>query len=131
MLAVMGPAVMALKGYAATKGQHVFERACELIDADCPADEKLRILCGLWNLRFHRGELASALPLAEQILSLVASANLGIDLGNCLMGQNLSAMGEFEVAHRHLREVVDCFRPARRPPVLISAIDEFVLAPAI
>ena len=128
LLAIMGPAVMALKGYAATKGQHVFERACELIDADCPADEKLRILCGLWNLRFHRGELAAALPLAEQILKLARETGLGIDLANCLMGQNLSAMGELEAAHRHLREVVDCFRAGRRNPPVLFGVDESILA---
>ena len=128
LLAVMGAAVMALKGYAATKGQHVFERAAELIDADCPADEKLRILCGLWNLRFHRGELAASLPLAEQILKLARETGLGIDLANCLMGQNLSAMGEFEAAHRHLREVVDCFRAGRRNPPVLFGVDESILA---
>jgi DNA-binding SARP family transcriptional activator/predicted negative regulator of RcsB-dependent stress response len=128
LLAVMGPAVMALKGYAATKGQHVFERASELIDADCPAEEKLRILCGLWNLRFHRGELATALPLAEQILKLARETGLGIDLANCLMGQNLSAMGEFEAAHSHLREVIDCFRAGRRNPPVMFGVDESILA---
>jgi DNA-binding SARP family transcriptional activator len=128
LLAAMGPAVMALKGYAASKGQHVFERASELIDADCPADEKLRILCGLWNLRFHRGELASALALAQQTLKLAREAGIGIDLGNCLMGQNLSAMGEFEAARHHLSEVIDCFRAGRRNPPVLFGVDESVLA---
>lgn len=128
LLAVMGPAIMALKGYAATKGQHVFERAAELIDAKCPADEKLRILCGLWNLRFHRGELAAALSLAEEILKLARETGLGIDLANCLMGQNLSALGDFEGAHRHLQEVIECFRAGRRNPPVLFGVDESILA---
>jgi predicted ATPase len=60
LLAVMGPAVMAVEGYAAAKSQHVFEKAWSLIDADCPPAERLRITCGLWNLRSQQGELASA-----------------------------------------------------------------------
>ena len=110
LLAVMGPAVMAVEGYAAAESQYVFERACSLIDADCPPAERLRIICGLWNLRSQQGELVSALPLAEEFLALSRASNLGVELGNCMMGINQSAMGEFETARRHQEEVVESVR---------------------
>jgi DNA-binding SARP family transcriptional activator len=128
LLAVMGPAVMAVEGYAAAKSQRVFEKAWDLIDGECPPAERLRIVCGLWNLRSQQGELAAALPLAEEFLALSQASNLGVELGNCMMGINLSAMGDFEVAHRHLLEVVESFRRGTQTPAVIFGIDELILA---
>jgi DNA-binding SARP family transcriptional activator len=128
LLAVMGPAVMAVEGYAAAKSQRVFEKAWALIDDDCPTTERLRIVCGLWNLRSQQGELAAALPLAEEFFALSRTSNLGVELGNCMMGINLSAMGEFEAAHRHLLEVVESFRQGIQTPAVIFGVDELILA---
>ena len=128
LLAVMGPAVMAVEGYAAAKSQYVFEKARELIDEDCPVSERLRIICGLWNLRAQQGHLAAALPLAEEFIVLARKSNLGLELGNCLMGINLSAMGEFEPAHRHLLDVVESFRLGTQTPAVIFGVDELCLA---
>ncbi len=128
LLAVMGPAVMAVEGYAAAESQRIFESAWSLIDADCPPAERLRIICGLWNLRSQQGELAGALPLAEEFLALSRASNLGVELGNCMMGINLSAMGEFEAAHRHLEQVVESFRRGTQTPAVIFGVDELVLA---
>jgi DNA-binding SARP family transcriptional activator len=128
LLAAMGPAVMAVEGYAAAQSQTVFERAWELIDADCPHAERLRIICGLWNLRSQQGELAAAMPLAAEFLALAREANLGIELGNCMMGINLSSMGEFEPAYRHLMAVVESFRMGTQAPAVIFGVDELCLA---
>ncbi len=130
LLAVMGPAVMAVEGYAAAKSQRVFDKACELIDDDCPVAERLRIICGLWNLRSQQGELAAALPLAEEFLVLAREANLGLELGNCLMGVNLVSMGNFAPARRHLQDVVESFRLGTQTPVVIFGVDELILAHA-
>jgi DNA-binding SARP family transcriptional activator len=128
LLAVIGPAVMAVEGYAAAKSQQVFEKAWALIDEGCPAAERLRITCGLWNLRSQQGELAAALPLAQEFRSLSQASNLGVELGNCMMGINLSAMGNFEPAHHHLMEVVESFRRGPQTPAIIFGVDEHVLA---
>ena len=130
LLAAMGPAVMAVEGYAAAKSQRVFEKACELIDDDCPAAERLRIICGLWNLRSQRGEQAGALPLAEEFLTLARSTDLGVELGNCMMGINLSSMGQFAQARAHLLDVVERFRLGTQTPAVIFGIDELILAHA-
>ena len=130
LLAVMGPAVMAVEGYAAAKSQRVFEKARELIDEECPPQEKLRIICGLWNLRSQQGQLTAALPLAEEFLVLAQKSNMGLELGNCMMGINLSAMGDFERAHRHLLDVLESFRLGTQAPAVIFGIDELILAHA-
>jgi DNA-binding SARP family transcriptional activator len=128
LLAVMGPAVMAVEGYAAAKSQAVFEKAWALIGNDCPTAERLRIVCGLWNLRSQQGDLTAAQPLAEEFLALSRKSNLGVELGNCMMGINLSAMGEFDMAHHHLVEVIDSFRDGTQTPAAIFGVDELVLA---
>jgi tetratricopeptide (TPR) repeat protein len=128
LLALMGPAVMAVEGYAAAKSQRVFEKAWELIDENCPPAERLRIVCGLWNLRSQQGELAAAMPLAEEFLALSRASNLGVELGNCMMGINLSAMGDFAGAYRHLQEVMESFDRGTQAPAVLFNVDELVLA---
>ncbi len=128
LLTVMGPAVMAVEGYAAEKSQRVFEKAHELIDEDCPVVERLRIICGLWMLRVQQGCVTTALPLAEEFMDLARQSNLGLELGNCLMGINFSSMGHFEKAHRHLLDVVESFRLDAHTPAAIFGIDELCFA---
>ena len=45
-----------------------------------------------------------------------------------MMGINLSAMGDFEAAHRHLLKVVESFRQGTQTPAVIFGVDELVLA---
>jgi tetratricopeptide (TPR) repeat protein len=126
-LVVLGPVSMAVHGYGGAESQDVFLRAYELIDDQTPAPEKLHILCGLWNVRFHRAELADALALAQQCLDFAQASRIGLDLANCLMGQTLSSMGEFAAAQRHFRVVIDNYRAGTSDPAGLF-VNEPVLA---
>lgn len=127
-LAVIGPSVMAIHGYGAEQSQNVFQRAYNLMDETTLVPERLRILCGLWNVRFHRAEIGAALSLAQQCLGLAQKAGFGSDLANCLMGQTLSSMGEFVTARRHFQTVIDNFRAGKRDTADLFSVDEPVLA---
>jgi tetratricopeptide (TPR) repeat protein len=127
-LAALGPAVMAVHGYGGAESQNVFQRAYELLDDATPAPERLHVLCGLWNVRFHRAELMAALPLAQQCLELAQACGFGLDLANCLMGQTLSSMGDFIAAQRHFQLVIDNFRAGKGGPGGPFSVDEPVLA---
>ncbi len=127
-LAAIGPSVMAIHGYGANESQDVFQRAYELTDDTTLAPERLHILCGLWNVRFHRAELAGALALARRCLDLAQASGFGFDLANCLMGQTLSSMGEFVAAQRHFQLVIDNFRAGRSGLRGLFSVDEPVLA---
>src|SRR5258707_8875574 len=127
-LAAVGPSVMAIHGYGASKSLDVFQRAYELMDDTTLAPERLHILSGLWNVRFHRAELAGALALAQQCLDLAQASGFGLDLANCLMGQTLSSMGEFIAAQRHFQPVIDNFRAGRSGLGGLFSVDEPVLA---
>jgi tetratricopeptide (TPR) repeat protein len=119
---------MAIHGYGANESQHVFQRAYELMDDTTLAPERLHILCGLWNVRFHRAELAGALALARQCLDLAKASGFGLDLANCLMGQTLSSMGEFVAGQGHFQLVIDNFRAGRSSVRGLFSVDEPVLA---
>src|SRR5258707_4962403 len=119
---------MAIHGYGANESQDVFQRAYELTDDTTLAPERLHILCGLWNVRFHRAELAGALALARPCLDLGQASGFGLDLANCLMGQTLSSMGEFVAAQRHFQPVIDNFRAGRSGLRGLFSVDEPVLA---
>jgi DNA-binding SARP family transcriptional activator/tetratricopeptide (TPR) repeat protein len=127
-LAVLGPVSMAVHGYGGTETQSVFERAFQLIDDQTPALEKLHILCGLWNVRFHRAELADALVLAQQCLDFAQASQIGHNLANCLMGQTLSSMGEFAAAQHHFQRVIDNYRVGTSDPASLLFVNEPVLA---
>jgi DNA-binding SARP family transcriptional activator len=128
LLAAVGPSVMAIHGYGATESQNVFQRAYDLMDETTLPPERLRILVGLWNVRFNRVELAAALPLAQQCLELAQKTGFGVDLANCLMGQTLSSMGEFTAAEHHFQTVIDRFRAGTRDVGGLFSVDEPVLA---
>jgi len=127
-LAAVGPSVMAIHGYGATESQNVFQRAYDLMDETTLPPERLRILVGLWNVRFNRVELAAALALAQQCLELAQASGFGLDLANCLMGQTLSSMGEFIAAQCHFQLVIDNFRTGRASLKGLFGVDEPVLA---
>jgi tetratricopeptide (TPR) repeat protein len=128
LLVAVGPSVMAIQGYGATESQNVFQRAYDLMDETTLAPERLRILVGLWNVRFNRVELAAALPLAQECLGLAQKAGFGLDLANCLLGQTLSSMGEFIAAKRHFQTVIDKFHAGMREVGGLFSVDEPVLA---
>jgi len=128
LLATMGPSLMAISGYGTPESQDVFQRAYELMDDTTPAPERLQILCGLWNVHFHRAELVAALPLAQKCLELAQASGFGLDLAQCLMGQTLSSMGEFVAAQRHFQLVIDSFRAGRSGPGGLFSVDPPVLA---
>ncbi|WP_170937077.1 MULTISPECIES: AAA family ATPase [Rhodomicrobium] len=129
LLTTVGPAVMAVHGYAAEEGQSVFERAHELIDEATPLPERFAILCGLWNVLLGRSQLPAALVLAEEFLDVARASGNGLLLAHCMMGQTLNLMGEYKPARVHLQTVIDAFEDARKAGDDITfGVDELVLA---
>lgn len=105
----LGPAVRAVKGHAAPETLHVFSRARELIAADTSLPDQMRILYGLWGVRFARGEHEAGRGVAEQALRLAAGTTETEPqaLANRLLGETLFAMGEFVTARRYVARAID------------------------
>jgi predicted ATPase/class 3 adenylate cyclase len=127
-LSLLGPVSMAVHGYGGAVTQRMFERAFRLVDDQTLPMEKLHVLSGLWNVRFHRGELADALALAQQCFDFAQASRIGRDLAHCLMGQTLSSMGEFAAAQRHFEGVIDNYRAGASDPAHLLFVNEPVLA---
>jgi DNA-binding SARP family transcriptional activator len=127
-LTFMGGPLMAVYGYGVRQSEETFQRAYELLDKTTPPAERMRILSGLWNVRFHRAELAPALTLAKEIIGDATTSGYGLALANCQMGQALAAMGEFEEARRYFQKVIDDYRAGRTDPVGYFLVHEHVLA---
>jgi DNA-binding SARP family transcriptional activator len=127
-LTAMGPSVMAIYGFGAIESQNVYQKAHDLLDDSTSFPDRLQVLYGLWNIRFHHGEVAAALPIAQQCLELAHVSKLG-PLGICQLGQTLATMGEFTAALPYFQQVVNGYRTRTDEfagPFFL--IDEHVLA---
>ena len=105
----LGPAYMAIRGYAAPEVEACYQRALELCRelGDTPP-QLVRALHGLWTNHIVRAQHTSALALGEQVLQLGAATNDdGLLLqGNMEVGWSHYFLGELEQAREHLERVL-------------------------
>ena len=112
----LGPAYMAIRGYAAPEVEACYQRALELCRelGDMPP-QLARALHGLWTNHIVRAQHTSALALGEQVLQLGAATNDdGLLLqGNMEVGWSDFFLGELEQAREHLERVLALYDPER------------------
>ena len=105
----LGPAYMAIRGYAAPEVEACYQRARELCRelGDTPP-QLVPALHGLWTNHIVRAQHTSALALGEQVLQLGAATNDdGLLLqGNMEVGWSHFFLGELEQAREHLERVL-------------------------
>ena len=105
----LGPAYMAIRGYAAPEVEACYQRARELCRelGDTPP-QLVPVLHGLWTNHIVRAQHTSALALGEQVLQLGAATNDdGLLLqGNMEVGWSHFFLGELEQAREHLERVL-------------------------
>jgi TOMM system kinase/cyclase fusion protein len=109
----LGPALMVAKGYAAPEVERAFARARELCQQVGETSQLFRVLVGLWNFYFIRGELQTARVLGGQLLTL---AQQGQDPGLLLrahaaLGETLFHLGELVPARAHLEQGIVLYSP--------------------
>ena len=115
----LGPAYMAIRGYAAPEVEACYQRARELRRelGDTPGDTPQGgpALHGLWSNHIVRAQHTSALALGEQVLRLGAATNDdGLLLqGNKDVGWSHFFLGEPEQAREHLERVLALYDPER------------------
>src|SRR5713226_9335039 len=71
----VGPALIAIKGYAAPEVERAFTRARELCERLGDPPELFPASFGLWVMYLVRGELRTASEFAERLLGLAQSAH--------------------------------------------------------
>jgi len=104
----LGPAYMAIRGYAAPEVEACYQRARELCRELGDTPQLVPVLHGLWTYHIVRAQHASALALGEQVLQLGAATNDdGLLLqGNMEVGWSHFFLGELEQAREHLELVL-------------------------
>ncbi len=106
LLLLLGPALMAVKGYAAREVEKIFARARELVHDLGAAGSLLSVLRGLWGYYIVRADLGTARDLAEQTMRM---AEHGTKPSMVLWGLYMSAMtrfhlGDFVAAGDHFKK---------------------------
>ena len=104
----LGPAYMAIRGYAAPEVEACYQRARELCRELGDTPQLVPVLHGLWTYHIVRAQHASAFALGEEVLQLGAATNDdGLLLqGNMEVGWSHFFMGELEQAREHLERVL-------------------------
>jgi DNA-binding winged helix-turn-helix (wHTH) protein/tetratricopeptide (TPR) repeat protein len=106
LLAALGPVLMAIKGYTAPEVVHAYARARELCQQVGETPQLCEILMGLCVFYQERGELQTALALAEQLLHLAQRLHDPMRLlwAHNTLGYTLFVMAEVVQARPHLEE---------------------------
>ena len=108
----LGPALIAIKGYAAPEVEKAYIRARELCLEVGGTSQIYPVLVGLWVHYFVRGELSKALELGQQLLELAPSEeNPAVFLQACrTLGATLCSMGEFHSSLKHCNQGISLYR---------------------
>src|SRR4029077_6816189 len=110
----VGPALIAVKGWAASETERAYTRARELCDRLGDSPELFPALFGMWAIYLDRGEFRTAYELAEQLLraqsahdpALLAYARLA-------RGATSYWMGMFLPAREYLESAITLYDPER------------------
>src|SRR5262245_28741500 len=103
-LALLGPALMATKGYGAPEVEAVYARARELCEQMGETPYLFPVLRGLWGFYFVRAELQTAHALGKQLLRLAHALqdSSRLIVASYTIGATLFHRGEFLAARVHL-----------------------------
>jgi predicted ATPase/class 3 adenylate cyclase len=104
----LGPAYMAIRGYAAPEVEACYQRARELCRELGDSPQLVPVLHGLWSYHIVRAQHADALALGEQVLELGAATNdegLLVE-GHMEVGWSHFFLGELGQAREHLERVL-------------------------
>jgi len=110
----IGPALIAVKGWAAAETERAYIRARALCDRLSDSPELFPALFGMWATYLVRGEFRAAYELAEQ-LSRAQSAHDPALLTYAKMARGATSywMGKFLPAREHLEGAISLYDPER------------------
>jgi predicted ATPase len=113
MQTTLGPALMAIKGFAAPEVLHAYARARELCQQAGETPQLFQVLRGLWYFYLIRSELRTARELGEHLLTLaqqVGDPVLRVE-AHYALGLTLNYLGEFAAAQSHLEQGIALYDP--------------------
>jgi tetratricopeptide (TPR) repeat protein len=117
----IGPALSAVKGYAAPEVERAYTRARDLCERLGDPPEVSPALFGLWIMYLLRAELRRAYELAEHLLRRAQGAHDPTLLTYALLARGTTSyfMGEFLPAREHLENAITLYDPERHRPLIL------------
>jgi predicted ATPase len=112
----LGPALMAIKGFAAPEVEHTYARAWELCRQVGETPELFPVLLGLRRWYFVRAEMEKARQLGAQLLALAEATHDSARLleAHRAVGTTLFFLGEFAPALTHLELGITLYEADRQ-----------------
>ena len=109
----LGPALMAVKGFASLDAKRAYTRARELCQRVGETPQLFPVLYGLWRFYMVRAELRTARELGEQLLSLAQRAqNPALLLeSHRVLGPTVFWLGEIAPARAHFEQGMALYDP--------------------
>ena len=114
-LIMLGPALIAAKGYTAPEVAQVYNRAYELCHRVGEAEQRFSVLTGLRRFYHVRGDFATARDIGEQLLTMATDQHdptLLLEAYWSLSGV-LFHLGEFTLVQQHLNQAVAIYESQR------------------
>ena len=113
LLAQLGPALIAAKGYGAPETANCFDRAHELTNSMDDSPHLFPVLYGCWVTKLTWAEFPTVRIMAERFLKLAQKRNdtSAILTGHRILGFSLSCLGEFDGAKHNFEKVLDLYQP--------------------
>jgi class 3 adenylate cyclase/predicted ATPase len=114
-LTMLGPALIATRGWAAPEAGHVYTRARELSGKLGETPEAFSVLCGLWGFYLVRAEHSIARELAEQALHLARTLEDQALLvqSHWMFGCSLYFLGDVRLSREQLERGISLYDPQR------------------
>jgi len=114
----VGPALIAVKGWAASETERAYTRARELCDRLGTSPELFPALFGMWAICLDRGECRTAYELAEQLLRGPSADPALLTYARLARGATSYWMGEFLSAREYLESAITLYDPDRHRPLI-------------
>jgi predicted ATPase len=108
LLTVLGPALVAIKGYGALEVEHAYIRARELCEQIGAPRQLSQVLWGLLTCYLVRAEHQTARELGEQLLTMAQRQQDAalLFVGHFALGAALYCLGAFAPAREHLEQSI-------------------------
>ena len=113
LLTTMGPALIALKGYASPDVEQVYRRALALCQGIGDAPKHFSALHGLWFVNSMKPDLDAAKSAAEQLVEMASGLHdSGLDLASKrALGYTLNYLGELQKSRSVLEQIIASYDP--------------------
>jgi predicted ATPase/DNA-binding winged helix-turn-helix (wHTH) protein len=115
----VGPALIAVKGWAASETERAYTRARKLGDRLGDSPELFPALFGMWAIYVDRGEFLMASELAEQLLRAPSARDPSLlTYAQLARGVTSYWMGQFLTARDYLESAITLYDPERHLPLI-------------